>query len=209
MKQAVGERMYSRLHDKPLGDKAIYSLRFLRIVVVGAGPSGLLLAYKLQRSFQHFDLDIYDSNAEVSGTWYVNRYPGCASDLPSPNYTYTFEPKYDCPSSYASGSEIKEYFGNFSRKHRLSRYTRLQHQVVGARWDNDPGVWVVEVEDLRHKETYSKECDIFVNAGGYLNIPTIPSLPGMDSYKGALIHSANWTDRVEIEGKRVALLGNG
>lgn len=68
--------------------QTLHTERPLKIITAGAGASGLCLAYKLQRSFEKFDLTIYEKNNDISGTWYENRYPGCACDVPSHNYTW-------------------------------------------------------------------------------------------------------------------------
>ena len=179
-----------------------------RIVVVGAGPSGLLLAYKLQRSLGDISLQVFEKNPGVSGTWHENRYPGCASDLPALNYTYTFEPKYEWASSYACAAEIKDYFVGFCEKYGLAKYVKTEHKVCGARWLDNRGLWCVRVEDLRSRETKEHECDFFVNAGGYLNDPKIPDTLDPDLYQGTVVHSAVWDETLDLQGKKVALIGN-
>lgn len=189
--------------------EAIHTERHVRIVVVGAGPSGLLFAYKLQRSFRKFALTLYDKNPEVSGTWFENQYPGCASDIPSHNYTYTFEPKEDWSSVLASAREIKGYFVNFKDKYGLAKYTRLQHQVMGARWLDGADEWVINVKNMASGSSFDHTCDIFINAGGYLNEPKIPNIPGLKTFEGEILHSASWDHNFSTKGKRLALLGNG
>ncbi len=108
------------------------------------------MAYKLQRHFGNCNLTIYEKNPAVSGTWYENRYPGyvlrkstmfaswlgsrCACDVPSHNYTWSFEPKLDWFGVYASSAEI--YFNGFANKYRLKDYIKTEHQVVGDYWNN-------------------------------------------------------------------------
>ena len=183
--------------------------KYVRIIVVGAGPSGLLLGYRLQRSFHGISLTIYEKNPDVAGTWYENHYPGCASDLPSLNYTYTFESRYEWSTAYACASEIKEYFVNFYQKYQLDKYVQLNHKVLAARWDDQQGWWTVEVEDTQSKTKLEQMCDIFINAAGYFNSPMIPKVLDTDKYEGILVHSAKWLDEIVLVGKRVALIGNG
>lgn len=187
----------------------IHTERHIRVIVVGTGPSGLLFAYKLQRSFTNFSLTLYDKNPEISGTWFENRYPGCACDIPAHNYTYTFEPKHDWSTAYADSDEIRQYFVAFSKKYALEKYFKLQHKVTGARWLNEKGEWKINVDDLRSRKTFDHTCDIFINAGGYLNNPSFPDIPGLDEYRGKMLHSASWDQDFDIKAKRVALLGNG
>jgi cation diffusion facilitator CzcD-associated flavoprotein CzcO len=79
----------------------------------------LLFAYKLQRSFRNFELVIFEKNEEISGTWWENKYPGCACDIPAHTYTWSFEPKEDWSAVYAGSGEIFNYFDHFAKKHHL------------------------------------------------------------------------------------------
>ncbi|KAH0845024.1 hypothetical protein AYO21_04055 [Fonsecaea monophora] len=194
---------------QPGGSQPIKAQRHLRVICVGAGASGLLFAYKLQRSFDDFSLVLYEKNGELGGTWFENRYPGCACDIPAHTYTWSFEPKHDWSAVYAGSREIYQYFNDFSDKYKLRRYVRVKHQVTGARWDEKEGTWDVTVQDLLSGKTFPDRCDILVNAGGILNAWQWPRIPGLQSFKGPLLHSANWDDKTVLEGKTVGLIGNG
>ena len=189
--------------------KPIHNPRNLRIICIGAGVSGLCFAYKLQRSFENFELIIYEKNAQVSGTWFENTYPGCRCDFPSVNYVYTFEPKTDYPSVYAASCEIRQYFEDFKTRHGLDRYCKLRHKVVGAQWLQEKKRWSVEVEDLSSGSLVRDSCDILINACGYLNAWRWPSIEGLANFEGPLVHSANWNHDISLAGKNVGLIGNG
>ena len=193
----------------PPQEAAIYTERKMRIICIGAGPSGLCFAYKLQRSFTNVSLTIYEKNAEVSGTWFENTYPGCRCDFPGINYTYTFEPRGDFSGVYPAAAETRQYFQDFKTRHGLGRYCRMRHRVVGARWRDDGMRWEVQVEDLAGGEVMTDSCDILVNACGYLNAWHWPEIPGLAGFKGSLLHSANWDKEVDLVGKCVGLIGNG
>ena len=187
----------------------IHSERHVRIICIGAGASGLLFAYKLQRSFRNFDLVIYEKNAEISGTWWENKYPGCACDVPAHNYTWSFEPKHDWSAVYSGSGEIFNYFDNFCKKHSLRRYCKPLHQVNGANWNAEKGGYDVSILDVENNKNIHDYCDILINAGGILNAWQWPAIPGLDKYKGTLLHTANWDDAVDLKGKHVGLIGNG
>ncbi|KAK4932062.1 hypothetical protein LTR66_016000, partial [Elasticomyces elasticus] len=187
----------------------IHQERPMRIICIGAGASGLCFAYKLQRSFNNFSLTVYEKNAEVSGTWYENKYPGCACDVPSHNYTWSFEPKYDWTGVYAKAGEIYKYFNDFSKKYHLDQYTKTNHKSVGAQWDEKTAKWNVQIEDIVSGKIIEDSCDILINAGGILNAWRWPAIPGLKNYKGKLLHSANWDDTVDLTGQNVGLIGNG
>lgn len=110
---------------------------------------------------------------------------------------------------YASSSEIKDYFQDFAGKYDLHQYIKTLHKVVGAKWRDSLGEWNVEVEDLSSGKTTEHACDILINAGGFLNDWTFPSIPGLEKFKGRLLHSAAFDDSVQLMGKKIGLIGNG
>jgi hypothetical protein len=133
----------------------------------------------------------------------------CACDVPAHNYTYSWEPKLDWSAVYAGSAEINKYFNDFAAKYGLDKYIKMNHQVIGAKWDDKKGQWDVQILDLVSGNTINNSCDILVNASGILNAWRWPAIPGIAKYKGKLLHSANWDASVELEGKHVGLIGNG
>jgi cation diffusion facilitator CzcD-associated flavoprotein CzcO len=187
----------------------IHAERHVNIICVGAGASGLLLAYKLQKHFQNFTLTVYEKNTEVSGTWFENKYPGCACDIPAHNYTWSFEPKLDWSGVYASSAEIHTYFNDFANKYGLMKFVKTQHHVAGAHWNHQQGGYDVTIKNLKTDQEFHNHCDILINASGILNNWKWPAIPGLEKYKGVLLHTANWDDTVSLDGKHVGLIGNG
>ncbi|KAF2648441.1 monooxygenase [Lophiostoma macrostomum CBS 122681] len=204
--QRNGENGYYR--NEELGGP-IHSERQLDIIVIGAGASGLCLAYKLQRSFSNFSLTMYEKNPDISGTWYENRYPGCACDVPAHNYVFSWEPKKDWSAVYVGNEEIKSYFKGFAAKYDLNRYIRVNQQVVEAAWDDPTGKWTVKVRNNATGAATERTCDILVNASGILNNWKWPDISGLDTFRGKLLHSANYDNSYELTGKHVGLIGNG
>jgi cation diffusion facilitator CzcD-associated flavoprotein CzcO len=129
--------------------------------------------------------------------------------VPSHNYTWSFEPKLDWSAVYASSKEIYKYFSDFAEKYQLNKFIKIEHQVVGAKWIEATGGYIVTVKDLKSGREFTDSCDILVNAGGILNNWRWPAIPGLDKYKGTLLHTANWDDSVDLTGKHVGLIGNG
>ncbi|KAF7187781.1 FAD-binding monooxygenase moxY [Pseudocercospora fuligena] len=187
----------------------IHQERNVKVICVGAGASGLLFAYKIQRHFQNVDLVVYEKNEQVSGTWWENKYPGCACDVPSHNYTWSFEPKKDWSAVYASSAEIYKYFNDFAEKYHLHPYVRTKHQVTGAIWNDEQAGWDISVKDVSTDTEFSDSCDILINASGILNNWRWPAIPGLFDFKGTLLHTANWDENVDLKGKNVGLIGNG
>jgi cation diffusion facilitator CzcD-associated flavoprotein CzcO len=133
----------------------------------------------------------------------------CACDVPSHNYTWSFEPKLDWSAVYASSKEIFAYFNDFARKYGLHKFVKTRHQVAGAAWNKAKGGYDVQIKDLESGQIVNDHCDILVNASGILNNWQWPAIPGIDKYKGTLLHTANWDDNVDLTGRHVGLIGNG
>src|SRR5690242_20612755 len=126
----------------------------------------------------HYLVKIYDKNPEIGGTWYENRYPVCACDVPYHNYTYSFDPKPDYSSVYAGSKEIRIYFKDFISKHELGQFIHTSHLVTRAVWDEEKGEWTVEAKSLVTGQTVKSVCDILIHATGYLNKPAWPRVGG-------------------------------
>jgi cation diffusion facilitator CzcD-associated flavoprotein CzcO len=119
----------------------------LRVICVGAGAAGLCVAYKLKHmKFTNYDLVCYEKNSGVAGTWFENRYPGCACDIPAHAYTYSFEPNPSWSTFYAYAPEIRQYFEDFAQKHDLMPFVKLSSRVISAKWAEEEGKYEVEVE---------------------------------------------------------------
>lgn len=129
--------------------------------------------------------------------------------MPSHCYTWSFEPKTDWSANYASSKEIFKYFKDFSTKYALDKYIELSHEVIGAVWDEEAGQWHVQVKDINNGSVESASAHILINAGGILNAWRYPPIPGINTYKGTLVHSAAWPEELNLSGKVVGLIGNG
>ncbi|KAK5048147.1 hypothetical protein LTR84_005817 [Exophiala bonariae] len=190
--------------EQPLGTR-----RPLRIVAVGAGASGLNLARHVELHMENVELIIYEKNEDVGGTWFENRYPGCACDIPSHNYQFAWEPNPDWTSFYSPWSEILQYFRDIAKKYELYRFIQFKQQVTSATWSEDEGIWSLTINSLETQEETSDWCHILVNATGVLNNWKWPDVPGLHSFKGTLMHSAAWDENYDVTGKKVAVLGCG
>lgn len=127
-------RVLQQYHSKP---------RRLRVACVGAGASGLCLAYKMGKMLEpgSWELTLFDKNKHFGGTWLENTYPGVACDIPSHNYTFTWDPKPDWSHFFAYGPEIQRYFEDFAKRHGSERYMKLNTKVLEGRWDEEAGIW--------------------------------------------------------------------
>lgn len=142
-------------------------------------------------------------------TLFITTLTSCACDVPAHTYTWSFEPNPSWSSVYASSDEISLYFENFCDKYDLRKYCKLQHEVIKASWNEDIGNWNLEVTRRDTGNIIRDTCDILINACGILNAWRWPSIPGLEEFKGRLLHTAKWDQNVDIEGKHVGLIGNG
>ncbi|OAG33842.1 hypothetical protein AYO21_12061 [Fonsecaea monophora] len=184
--------------------------RKVRMVVVGAGFAGLSLAHKIYHEYKLdsiIELVIYEANHDLGGTWLVNRYPGVASDIPAHIYTFPFEPNPEWSAYYATGPEIWDYMKRTAKKYDLEKDVHYNHRLTDARFDEQLGQWNIKVQN--GDRVIEDKCDILVSASGHLSRWRWPSIPGLSSFKGFLVHSAQWDHDFNYAGKRVAIIGNG
>ncbi|KAF2148109.1 putative FAD-containing monooxygenase [Myriangium duriaei CBS 260.36] len=175
----------------------------LKVIIVGAGVSGILMAYKLKTFLpQRVVITVLEKNSDLGGTWFENRYPGCACDVPSHLYQFSFKPNPEWSQFFATSQEIQRYLKDVTQEFDLEKYIEYNTTVQRAEWDERDSIWRITVDGSR-----TLEADIFVNATGILNNPQIPQIPGLSSFQGPVLHTANWDDSVELTGKRVAMIG--
>lgn len=173
------------------------------VVVVGAGFGGMGAAIELKR-LGYQNMLIVDREDDLGGTWHVNRYPGLAVDVPSTTYSYWFEPNPHWTRMYARGEELKRYADHVAEKYDLRRHMRFNTGVDGAHWDEDAQCWHVA---LAGGETVSTR--FLVAATGFLSRPCLPDIPGVETFAGRVVHSAQWDDSAELAGRTAAIIGTG
>ncbi|KAL4762854.1 flavin-containing monooxygenase [Aspergillus foveolatus] len=180
----------------------------LRVTIIGIGYS---LRYphgnqdpSAKHLSQHVDFHIYEKSPEVGGIWFENRYPGCACDVPSHLYQYSFAPNTDWSRLHATSSEIQSYLKAVAQKYNLNLHISLNSRVEHALWDQDRGIWRV---DIANHGTI--ESQILINAGGILNSPQMPNIWGLDTFRAPILLTTAWDHIVDLAGKRAAIIGAG
>ncbi|KAL2209886.1 FAD/NAD(P)-binding domain-containing protein [Sarocladium strictum] len=177
----------------------------LRCTIIGAGFSGILIAYKLRKHLgDYVEFRILEKSPELGGTWFENRYPGCACDVPSHSYQYSFCPNPHWSSFYASSSEILAYLKGVASFYDLERYIQYNSRVKSARWSEAKSTWTVEVEGGS-----TVESEILINGSGILNDAQMPAIDGLSSFVGPLLHTATWDSTVDLTDKRIGVIGAG
>jgi cation diffusion facilitator CzcD-associated flavoprotein CzcO len=174
----------------------------LEVAIIGAGPGGLCTAIRLrQAGFERFV--ILEKAEGLGGTWYHNRYPGCACDIPSHLYSFSFEPKWDWARPYASQPEILAYLEHCTEKYGLLPYCRFGCGVKSATWDESRARWT-----LRLESGDALEADVVVSALGMFNDLARPEIPGLDGFAGTQFHSARWNWDHDLTGETVGVIGS-
>ncbi|MDR3507873.1 MAG: NAD(P)/FAD-dependent oxidoreductase [Caulobacteraceae bacterium] len=177
-----------------------------KVLIIGAGMSGLLTAIRLQQAGIAFE--IIDKNADVGGTWLENTYPGCRVDNPSHLYSLSFEPNHEWPQHFSTQPVLLKYFQDVAERHGLRRHMRLNTTVKEARFDEAAKLWRVTIRRPDGAEEVLT-ANAVVSAVGQLNQPNLPNIEGRDSFAGVAFHSAQWRGDVDLTGKRVAVIGTG
>src|SRR5690348_17126050 len=174
--------------------------RHFRVVVAGAGVSGLFMAETLKRAGINFA--VYEKAGDVGGTWRDNRFPGLFVDVLSRQYEFPFQPNYGWSRKYAPAEEIWAYIKKVAQDRGLRRFIRFNEEITAARFTD--GKWEITTAKGR-----TDVADVFVCATGFLHKPLLPDIAGRDSFAGPSFHSACWDDSIPYDGKRWGIIGSG
>ena len=174
-----------------------------KVLVIGAGLTGLLAAIKLSEAGYNFE--VIEKNPEVGGTWWENTYPGVAVDTPSHFYSYSFELNPNWSHYTPTGPEFQRYLLRVADKYQLRQYVTFETKVLGMVWDDSAREWEVELQDAKGKRKV--RANAVINAHGPVNRWKLPDIPGLGDFKGPVMHTAGWDSSVDLKGKRVAMIG--
>jgi cation diffusion facilitator CzcD-associated flavoprotein CzcO len=176
----------------------------LGVLIIGAGFSGIGMAIRLRQQGRR-DFMICDKASGIGGTWWVNRYPGCACDVPSHLYSFSFEPKADWSRRFSAQPQIRDYLIACTRKHDLCPHLRLNTDIISLRWIEDIAQWEATTADgsiLRAR--------VVVAGTGALSKPDDrPDIAGIERFAGHVFHSQQWDEAYVLTGKRVGVIGTG
>ncbi|MER5752298.1 NAD(P)/FAD-dependent oxidoreductase [Streptomyces sp. NPDC002088] len=174
----------------------------VRVAVIGSGFGGLGAAVRLRRE-GITDFVVLERADSVGGTWRDNNYPGCACDVPSHLYSFSFAPNPDWPRTFSGQEHIRAYLEHVTDVFRLRPHIRFGTEVQRMTWSPQELRWDIETA------AGAFSADFVVSATGPLSDPRIPDLPGLDSFPGKVFHSARWDHDHDLRGKRVAMVGTG
>ncbi|MEE1759610.1 MULTISPECIES: flavin-containing monooxygenase [unclassified Streptomyces] len=177
----------------------------VRVAVVGSGFGGLGAAVRLRRE-GITDFVVLERAGSVGGTWRDNDYPGCACDVPSHLYSFSFATDYAWPRAFSGQEHIRAYLEHVTDVFGLRPHLRFDSEVLRMAWDTERLCWDIETSGG------PLSADFVVSATGPLSDPKVPTeaeLPGLGSFPGKVFHSARWDHGYDLRGKRVAMIGTG
>jgi cation diffusion facilitator CzcD-associated flavoprotein CzcO len=204
------------------------------VVIIGAGASGIAMGCRLKEVLDFDQFRIFDRQAGIGGTWWINRYPGVAVDVPAVFYSFSFSPNHKWTSFHPEGPEIVKYLQGVCEKYKIVDKIQLNTDVSECRWNEKEGIWELKVQHLalgagdlsaydrealineRGSETiYIREesirTKVLISAvGGIVEPKQFPEkIPGRDKFQGEIFHSARWNYDVDLKDKEIIVVGTG
>ncbi|MPZ35360.1 MAG: NAD(P)-binding protein [Rhodospirillales bacterium] len=193
-----------------LADFARTDSEYLDVLIVGAGLSGIGAAWHLQDRCPGKSYAIVEAREMSGGTWDLFRYPGIRSDSDMYTLGYSFRPWKDA-KAIADGPSILSYIREVASDHGIDRKIRYGHRVVAANWSTPEAHWTVEIEQGAEKRKATITCGFLWMCSGYYDYEAgyLPQFPGVERFKGRIVHPQKWTDDVDYKGKQVVVIGSG
>lgn len=191
----------ARWHKRPADE----TLARQHVLIVGAGVCAIALGVALGRLAVPYT--IVEKQAEIGGTWYVNRYPGCGVDTPNHSYSFSFGARNPWTRYFAQRQELLDYLLKVVREYGIRKNVRLNTELVASRWDESKRRWISMLKTKDGEETF--ELTALVSAIGQLNDPSPARFEGDEDFKGLKVHSAMWSEDIKLDGKHVAVIGTG
>jgi cation diffusion facilitator CzcD-associated flavoprotein CzcO len=180
------------------------------VLIVGAGLSGIGAAWHLQDKQPGRSYAILEARDASGGTWDLFRYPGIRSDSDLSTFAYAFKP-WTGEKAIADGPEILDYIRRTASENGIDEHIRYGHKVVAADWSSDEARWTVTAERADTGETATFTCGWLFCASGYYDYDQgfSPSFPGAEDFAGQVIHPQHWPEDLEVEGRRIVVIGSG
>ena len=196
--------------DGPAADRPAAATEHFDVLIVGAGLSGIGAAVHLQKRCPGLSYAILEGRNATGGTWDLFRYPGIRSDSDMYTLGYTFRPWTE-EKAIAGGSTILNYVRDTAREHDVDRHIRFNHKVRSASWSSDDARWLVEAEPGDGGEPVRLTCGYLLMCSGYYSYAGghMPEFPGVEGFKGRVVHPQFWPEDLDYAGKRVVVVGSG
>jgi cation diffusion facilitator CzcD-associated flavoprotein CzcO len=183
---------------------------YFDVVIVGAGLSGIGIAYHLQKRNPGLRYCLLERRAVSGGTWDLFRYPGIRSDSDMRTYGYSFKP-WNASRIIAEGNEILRYIRETAAEHGIERHIRYQRQLQRAAWSSTQAAWSLEVAHSDSGDSEQIRCNFLIMAAGYYDYEAgyTPEFPGHEQFRGPIIHPQDWPEKLDYRDKRIVVIGSG
>ncbi|CAI7648786.1 unnamed protein product [Penicillium viridicatum] len=222
----------ARIHKRHVHSKDAHT--YYPVLIVGAGESGVAMGCRLKDVLGTDQFRIFDRQSGIGGTWWINRYPGVACDIPATLYSFSFAQKKDWSTLHPSGPEIAQYMADVCERYQIVDKIQLNTDVKELKWIEDDEEWEVTLSHLvpgtgdlaqherdriaaqdGHHKIYVKtevvRAKVVVSGvGGLVEPKTWPKdIPGIDDFEGEIMHTARWNDQIDLKDKNVIMVGSG
>jgi len=182
------------------------------VIIIGAGLSGVCSLYHLKKRFPSWRIRVLEAAESVGGTWYWNRYPGARVDSESLSYAFSFDKElrdeWHWKETFAPQSEILRYIERIAVKHQLAKDIQFQTRIKTACWQDNSRTWLF-TDDTGAQY----QCQFFVSCMGFLSKPQLPSIPGVNNFRGESFHTSRWPKNFDLSrdfvNKRIGVIGTG
>ncbi|KAH7368441.1 hypothetical protein B0T11DRAFT_349995 [Plectosphaerella cucumerina] len=190
------------------GEPSSYS----QFACIGTGVSGIALGATLKRWYGITDIEFFDRNEQLGGTWITNQYPGCACDVPSVLYSFSFEPHPGWSRMLPSHDELWRYLDGVASKYDLQKRMTFGVNVEHCEWVEERARWRLTVRGthgVKKHVAFVHEAQFLFSATGQFCTPRRLDTPGIERFQGPIVHTAEWDHDINLDGKRVVVFGNG
>lgn len=184
-------------------------LPYTQFACIGTGFSGIGLGATLKRWYNISDIQFFDRNPSLGGTWLANRYPGCACDVPTALYSYSYESNPDWTRILPPATELWEYLNGVAGKYGLHGHMTFGVEVRRAEWIESLARWRLTIVRLGDETEFHHECQFLFGATGQIVRPRKLDVPGVETFSGTVVHSSQWRPDVDLRDKKVVVFGNG
>lgn len=182
------------------------------VLIIGSGLSGLASLHHIREQMPDCRVKVLDNGADVGGTWYWNRYPGCRFDCESVSYCYSFDKEllneWHWKEAFSPQPETHKYIRRFAEKHDMYKDIQFNTSIKTARWNDADHTWTFTDQDGNQYVT-----TFFISCIGFLSTPSLPAIPGIENFKGKLFHTSRWPEDLDVgrdlAGKRIGVIGTG
>ncbi|CAF3679072.1 unnamed protein product [Rotaria sp. Silwood1] len=177
------------------------------VIIIGTGFSGLGMAIKMNE----LGMDNYillERHSHIGGTWYANQYPGCACDVPSNLYSFSFEPYPKWSHYFSRQPEIAEYLEYCTDKYNIRRHIQFNTNVTQLKWIDERQLWQVTTQSNNQEKIFYTQ-SIVLGSGPLSNASYPNDILGIDKFQGEMCHTAEWNKTIDFKNKHIAVIGTG